>query len=386
MRCGKTALTANLQASYPPKTPSAMVSLRCLLISASLACCQALSAAEAPSAKDSAARDMAVLAAAASKEGRLRSAGMPDAWANWRSTWADLKRLYGIAHEDENMNSAVIISRMAADGAEASLDIGDVGFEYGAIARGRGVSRPHKPAQWAQIPSWAKDEEGYWALAYTGTIAFLVNTRRTGGRVPRSWHELFEGGYKVGIGEVGSSAQSSASVLAAAIALGGDETNLQPALQQFAKLAKQGRLVFKNPGPAKPEQAGVEVFLMWDFLALSQRDKLPKPADYAVLIPSDGSVTSGYTTVLNLHAPHPNAAELAREYIFSDAGQLNLAQGFARPIRIEHLQLPEALRRQLLDSAQYKSARVIKPFVWAWEVKKLPTLWQRQVLQQAGPP
>ncbi|MCV2358686.1 ABC transporter substrate-binding protein [Paucibacter sp. TC2R-5] len=327
------------------------------------------------------------MAAAARAEGRIHSAGMPDTWANWRSTWADLRRLYGIKHVDENMNSAVIISRMAAEGPLASLDIGDVGFEYGAIARGRGISRPHKPALWAQIPAWAKDEEGFWALAYTGTIAFLVNTRRTGGQVPHSWQELFEGRYSVGIGEVGSSAQSSASVLAAAIALGGDESNLQPALQQFAKLAQQGRLVLRNPGPARLEQAAIDVFLMWDFLALSQRDKLPKPTDYAVLIPADGSVTSGYTTVLNRHAAHPNAAELAREYIFSDAGQLNLAQGFARPIRIEHLQLPEALRQRLLDASQYKNARVIKPFVWAWEVKKLPMLWQREVLaKQAGAP
>ena len=321
------------------------------------------------------------LAAAARVEGRIHSAGMPDAWANWRSTWVDLRRLYGLEHVDEGMNSAEIVERMAVEGTKASLDIGDVGFEWGAIARGRGVSRPHKPAQWAQIPAWAKDEDGYWALAYTGTIAFLVNTRRTGGRIPHSWQELFAGGYKVGIGEVGLAAQSSASVLAAAIALGGEETNLQAALLQFAKLAKQGRLEFKNPGPNRAEQAGVEVFLMWDFLALSSRSKAPKPADYTVLIPADGSVTSGYTTVLNRHAPHPNAAELAREYIFSDAGQLNLAQGFARPIRIEHLQLPEPLRRQLLADAQYKNARIIKPFVWAWEVKKLPLVWQRQVVE-----
>lgn len=350
-----------------------MTALRCLLIALALACCQAVGAADV------------ALAAAARAEGLVHSAGMPDTWANWQATWASLKRLHGIAHLDENMNSAHIIERMAAEGAQASLDIGDVGFEWGAIARGRGVSRPHKPATWAQIPAWAKDEDGFWALAYTGTIAFLVNTRRTGGRVPQSWKALFEGGYKVGIGEVGSAAQSSASVLAAAIALGGDETNLRPALLQFAQLARQGRLIVKNPGPARPDQAEVDVFLMWDFLALSNRNKLAKSTDYSVLIPSDGSVTSGYTTLINRHAPHPHAAELVREYIFSDAGQLNLAQGFARPIRIDHLQLPDSMRLRLLDAAQYRSARVIKPFVWAWEVKKLPLVWQREVLALLAP-
>ena len=35
---------------------------------------------------------------------------------------------------------------------------------------------------------------------------------------------------------------------------------------------------------------------------------------------------SGYTTIINKYAKHPNAAKLAREYIFSDAGQINLAR------------------------------------------------------------
>ena len=113
---------------------------------------------------------------------------------------------------------------------------------------------------------------------------------------------------------------------------------------------------------------------------MSYRDKIPNGADYEVLIPADGSVTSGYTTIINKHAPHPNAAMLAREYIFSDAGQLNLARGNARPIRIEHLGLPEDVRKKLVDSVQYKAARAIRPAVWTEEVKKLPRAWQREVM------
>ena len=33
------------------------------------------------------------LMTAARKEGRVHSLGMPDDWANWRATWADLQRL-----------------------------------------------------------------------------------------------------------------------------------------------------------------------------------------------------------------------------------------------------------------------------------------------------
>jgi putative spermidine/putrescine transport system substrate-binding protein len=319
---------------------------------------------------------------AARSEGKLASVGMPDDWANWRGTWADLQRLHGLAHVDTDMSSAEEIAKMEAEKANASVDIGDVGFEFGAIAKARGITRAYKPSTWAQVPDWAKDADGHWALAYTGTIAFAVNTKKVAS-VPRSWKALFQGNYRVLIGEVGRAAQSNAGILAAAVALGGDETQLQSALAEFAKLAKAHRLVTTNATPALMERGEADVFVLWDFNALSYRDKIPNPADYEVLIPSDGSITSGYTTLINKNAPHPNAAMLAREYIFSDAGQINLARGHARPIRADSLKLPDEVRKKLVDNAQYKSARAVRPAVWTDEVKKLPRAWQRAVMDAA---
>jgi putative spermidine/putrescine transport system substrate-binding protein len=316
---------------------------------------------------------------AARAEGKLSSVGMPDDWANWKGTWADLQRLYGLAHVDADMSSAEEIAKIEAERANATVDLGDVGFEFGAIAKARGITRPFKPSTWAQVPDWAKDPDGHWALAYTGTIAFAVNTRRVP-QVPRSWRALFASGVRIGIGEVGRAAQGNAGVLAAAIALGGDETRLAPALAEFAKVVKGRRLVTANPSPAQMERAEADVFVLWDFNGLSYRDKIPNAADYEILIPSDGSVTSGYTTVLNKNAPHPAAARLAREYIFSDAGQINLAHGHARPIRADSMHLPDDVRKKLVDSAQYRVARPVRPAVWSEEVKKLPRAWQRDVM------
>ena len=312
-------------------------------------------------------------------EGRLASVGMPDGWANWRGVWADLQRLYGIAHVDSDMSSAEEIAKIEAERSNASVDIGDVGFEFGAIAKARGITRPYKPATWAQVPGWAKDADGHWALAYTGTIAFAVDTKRMKD-VPRSWKALFGSNARVMIGEVGRAAQANAGVLSAAIALGGDETRLQPALAAFAPLARQHRLVMTNGSPALMERGEADVFVLWDFNALSYRDRIPNAADYEVLIPSDGSVTSGYTTLINRNAPHPNAAMLAREYIFSDAGQVQLARGNARPIRADSLALPDDVRSRLIDGRQYAKARAIRPAVWTDEARKLPRAWQHDVM------
>jgi putative spermidine/putrescine transport system substrate-binding protein len=326
--------------------------------------------------------DLAALERAARAEGKLSSVGMPDDWANWKDTWAEMGKRFGVEHVDSDMSSAEEIAKMLAEGKNGTVDIGDVGFEFGAIARSRGVTAAFKPSTWAQIPAWAKDTDGHWALAYTGTIAFAVNTRRTGGPIT-GWKELLAGKARVDIGEVGRAAQANAGVLAAALALGGDEARLDTALAAFAQLARQGRLITVNPTPALMERGEADVFVMWDFNALAYRDKIPNKSDYTVVIPSDGSVTSGYTTVINANAPHPNAARLTREFIFSDAGQANLARGYARPIRFDVLTLPADLQTRLLPSSQYKAARPVRNVEWAEAAKTLGSRWQSTVLAAA---
>ncbi|MGK8705271.1 ABC transporter substrate-binding protein [Metapseudomonas otitidis] len=316
---------------------------------------------------------------AARKEGAVNSVGMPDSWANWKDTWVDLEKKYGLKHMDTDMSSAQEIAKFAAEKDNATADIGDVGAAFGPIAKEQGVTQPYKPSTWDQIPAWAKDADGHWALAYTGSIAFIVNKQLVK-EVPKSWADLKKGKYKVAIGDVSAAAQAVNGVLAAAIANGGDEKNIQPGLEFFAEIAKQKRLSLSNPTIQTLEKGEVEVGIVWDFNGLSYRDQID-PSRFEVLIPSDGSVISGYTTIINKYAKHPNAAKLAREYIFSDAGQINLAKGNARPIRAEHLTLPAEVQAKLLPNEQYAKVQPIKD-AKAWEAtsKALPQQWQEQVI------
>ncbi|SDJ67647.1 ABC transporter substrate-binding protein [Pseudomonas indica] len=323
--------------------------------------------------------DVQALEKAARAEGEVNSVGMPDSWANWKDTWADLAKQYGLKHMDTDMSSAQEIAKFAAEKDNATADIGDVGAAFGPIAVQQDVTQPYKPTTWEQIPDWAKDKDGHWMLAYTGSIAFIVNKQLVKD-IPTSWAELKKGKYKVAIGDVSAAAQAVNGVLAAAIANGGDEKNIQPGLDFFAEIAEQGRLSLSNPTIQTLEKGEVEVGVVWDFNGLSYRDQID-PSRFEVLIPSDGSVISGYTTIINKYAKHPNAAKLAREYILSDAGQINLAKGNARPIRAEHLTLPEDVKAKLLPNAQYAKVQPIKDAA-AWEAtsKALPQLWQENVI------
>lgn len=318
------------------------------------------------------------LVEAAKKEGQLYSVGMPDDWANWKDTWRDLNTLYGIKHQDTDMSSAQEIAKFAAEGENATADIGDVGIAFGPIAAKKGVTQPYKTSYWNEIPSWAKDKEGHWIMGYTGTMAFLVNKDLVK-VTPKSWRDLLKGNYKVTVGDVGVAAQANSAVLACAYAMGGDEGNIKPAVDFFAQLAKQGRLSTNDPSLAMIEKGEVAVGLLWDFNALNYADKIDRQR-FEVVIPSDGSLISGYATIINRWAKHPNAAKLAREFILSDRGQINLARGYARPIR-SSVKLPEDVRRKLLPQSMYAKARPIRDFkAWEETTAKLQRLWQENVL------
>ncbi|WHX30757.1 extracellular solute-binding protein [Brevibacillus agri] len=314
----------------------------------------------------------------AKQEGEVNSVGMPDTWANWGETWGNLQKEYGLKHKDTDMSSAEELAKFEAEKEDATADIGDVGIAFGPLAKQKGLTLPYKTSYWNDIPDWAKDDEGHWVLGYTGTLAFLTDKTKVQ-NPPKSWADLKSGSYKIAIGDVMKANQAQFAVLAAAYAHGGDEKNIQPGVDFFADLAKNKRLSTSDPSLANLEKGEIEVAIVWDFNALGYRDKIDKNR-FDVIIPEEASVSSGYATLINKYAKHPHAAMLAREYILSDAGQSNLARGYARPIRA-NAKLDESAKAKLLPEEMYKNARPVGDLnAWEETAKKLPQLWQEQVL------
>jgi putative spermidine/putrescine transport system substrate-binding protein len=324
------------------------------------------------------AEDINSLIQAAKKEGAVYSVGMPDDWANWKDTWAQITQKYGLDHHDTDLSSAEEIAKFDAEKSNATADIGDVGQSFCPVAVQRGVTQPYKPSTWNDIPAWAKSADGNCVVDYTGTISFITNKQLVKDP-PKTWADLLKGKYKVTIGAVGVAARANSAVLAAALARGGNEKNLMPGIELFAELAKQGRLSLVDPSVANLEKGEIEVGILWDFTSLSYRDRID-PNRFAVNIPSDGSVTTGYTLIINKYAKHPNAAKLVREYVLSDQGQLNLARGYARPIRTS-VKFPADVQAKLLPASEYKSVKSIQDFAaWDESIKKLPRQWQETVM------
>lgn len=320
----------------------------------------------------------------AKEDGKVESVGMPDTWANWGETWSELTEKYGIKHVDTDMSSAEEISLFKTEGKNATKDIGDVGQAFGPVAEEEGVTLKYKTSYWDSIPDWAKDDDGDWIIGYYGTMAMIVNNKIVD-KAPTSFEDILNGDYKVAVGDVQAATQAQYAVLAAAIAYGGDESNIQPGLEYFRKIAEQGRLDLGEFTQARIEKGEVGVAFLWDYNALGYREQFVNNnanADFSIYIPEEASIQSGYCTIINQYSKRPYAAALARDYILSDEGQINLAKGYARPVR--DVELPKEVADKLLDDSQYKNARMVKDQeAWDKTAKTIGALWQEEVVAYA---
>ena len=319
--------------------------------------------------------------AAAQEEGTVNSVGMPDTWANWIQTWEDLGAKYGITHEDLDMSSAEEIAMFKEEGKDGTKDIGDVGQQWGPVAESEGVTLKYKTSYWDEIPDWAKDDDGDWVVCYYGTISIITNDKLVK-NAPTSFEDILNGDYKVTIGDVTTASQAQHAILATAYAMGGDIDNMQPAYDFWKTLAEQGRLDVGETSVARIENGEIAVALLWDYNALGYRDNAVAnnpDASYTVNIPSDGSVQSGYCSIININAPNPAAACLAREYILSDEGQINLAIGYATPIR--DVELPAEVAEKRIDSAQYgDNVHSIDYDKWTDVCQDVITYWSENII------
>lgn len=313
----------------------------------------------------------------AKEEGEVASLGMPDTWANWIETWEEIEKNYGIKHSDTDMSSAEEIAKFEAEKNSPTSDIGDVGISFGPIAEQKGLTLPYKTSYWDEIPDWAKDDNGDWVVGYTGTIAVITDKTKVK-EAPKTWEDIKNGDYKVVVGDVSKATQAQNAVLSAAFAFGGDETNIQPGIDFFAELAKQGRISLGDASPANLEKGEVEVAFLWDFNALNYADQIDRDR-FEITILDEGAVMSGYATIINKYANNPYAAMLSREYILSDEGQENLAKGYARPIR--NVELSDDVKEKLLDDSEYTNVKTISDYeAWEKTAATLPQKWQQEVL------
>ena len=310
----------------------------------------------------------------------MQSVGMPDNWADWASLWKNLKDNYGITHTDADMSSAEELQMFTTEGENGTKDIGDVGMGFTQQVIDEDLTQGYKTSYWDSVPDWAKGEDGKWMIAYTGATTFLSNKTlldQDGESVPTSWDDIKNGSYKVAIGDInGGNAQ--AAIIASNFALGGDLDNLDPAFEFWTQMAEDGRINTLDITQQNFETGEVQVGVVWSFTGVPYSKNITD-YDMEATVPTDGSIQSGYASVINKYAPHPNAAALAREVMFSDEGQGYLAGAGGIPTRtdveIEGYDASQYDNCILMDDTDAYS-KACEEVVSRWEEEITPLLVQ----------
>ena len=89
-------------------------------------------------------------------------------------------------------------------------------------------------------------------------------------------------------------------------------------------------------------------------------------------MPKSGVVAGVYVQAISAYAPHPNAAKLWMEYLYSDEGQLGWLKGYCHPIRFNDLVAKGAVPQEMLDKL---------PPAAAYEAAVFPTLGEQALMK-----
>jgi putative spermidine/putrescine transport system substrate-binding protein len=283
---------------------------------------------------------MAKLIAAAKAEGTLTTIALPHDWCNYGGTIDAFKAKYGIAVNElaPDGSSGDEIEAVKANkdskGPQAP-DVLDIGFAFGPQAQADGLLQPYKVSTWDSIPSETKDPDGYWYGDYYGVIAFIVNTD-VQSKVPQDWSDLLKPDYKGQValsGDPRTGTQDILSVFASALANGGSLDNAQPGLDFFKQLNSVGNLIPLGGTNALVAKGETPIRLAWDYNLLAARDSFAGNPKAEVVIPKTGRLAGIYVQAISAYAPHPNAAKLWMEFLYSDEGQITWMKGYCHPIR-----------------------------------------------------
>jgi putative spermidine/putrescine transport system substrate-binding protein len=326
--------------------------------SASTAASQpAPSTAEGSTAPSSATGNMDKLIADAKAEGGLTTIALPHSWCNYGEVISGFTAKYSIPINELNPDAGsgdeveAIKANKDNKGPQAP-DVIDVGLAFGPQAKADGLIAPYKVATWADIPDTAKDADGYWYGDYYGVLAFESN-KTVVPTPPADWADLLDASHKNQVALAGDprvSNQAIQTVFAAALANGGSLDNAQPGLDYFKKLNDLGNLVPTIAKPGTIDQGATPITIRWTYNALQHKKDSAGNPEIDVTVPKSGRFAGVYVQAISAYAPHPNAAKLWMEYLYSDEGQNLWLKGFCNPIRYEAMAKANAIPADLAAS------------------------------------
>lgn len=323
----------------------------------------------APAPTTAAVNPLDKLIADAKTEGQLTVIALPHDWCGYGDVISGFQKKYGLKINELNPDAGsgdevqAIVANKDNKGPQAP-DVIDVGLSFGPQAKSQNLIAAYKVSTWSTIPDSAKDADGFWYGDYYGVLAFEVNSDLVK-NVPQDWADLLKPEYKGMValaGDPRASNQAIQGVYAAGLSTGAKTAADAgtAGLNYFAQLNKAGNFVPTIGKAASLAQGATPIVIRWDYNALADNDTLKGNPKVATIVPKSGVVAGVYVQAISAYAPHPNAAKLWMEYLYSDEGQVGWLAGYCHPIRFNDLaknnKIPQNLLSKLPPADAYAKA------------------------------
>ncbi|MHB1171188.1 MAG: ABC transporter substrate-binding protein [Lacisediminihabitans sp.] len=319
-----------------------------------------VNAATATSAKDFGGLD--ALVTAAEKEGALNVIALPDDWANYGKIIAAFKKKYPkiTVNSANPQGSSAEEIKAAGDlkGQDTAPDVFDLGTAVALASTS--YFAPYQVVNWADIPAANKENAGLWVNDYTGSMSIGYDSNIIK-KAPTKLDDLLGSEYKGKVAINGDPTQAGAAFAAVGLATvlsGGTLDSFQPGIDFFQKVKKAGNFLPVDPTPATIASGETPVVFDWSYNNHAVSATVPS---WKVTTLPGAAYTSYYNQAINKGAPHPAAARLWQEFLFTpEAQNLYLAAG-AYPVTLVAMEAAKTVDKNALSTVGTLPKQLVTP-------------------------
>ena len=275
---------------------------------------------------------MTALIAAAKSEGRLNVIALPRDWANYGAILDKFTATYGIPITSDNPDGS------SQDEVNAVKQLGTTSRAPDVLDIGMAVAlanldlfAPYQVSTWSDILAGQKESTGLWVQDYGGFMSVGYDSSK----VPTitSFDDLKGPAFKGKVALNGNPKQANAAlngVMMANLAEGGSLDDISKGVDFFHTMKQLGNFVPVQATTATVKNGTTPVVFDWDYLSAAHGVDVPA---WKVFVPNNAVLGGYYAQAVSKTAPHPAAARLWEEFLYSNTGQNLWLAGLARPVR-----------------------------------------------------
>lgn len=301
------------------------------------------------------------LETAAKAEGRLNVIALPRDWANYGEIIDAFTAKYPEITVEEQSPDVSSAEEIQAAETNAGLDTAPDVFDLGLTValQNTDVFAPYKVQTWDEIPDALKEPTGLFVGDYGGYMSIGYDSSKF--PEPTSLDDLLGADYKGSVAINGDPTQAGAAFAAVGLSTvqsDGTLDDFQPGIDFFSELNAAGNMLKVDVTSATVASGETPVVFDWDYLnAAHAADN----DDWKVVVLPGTGYAGYYNQAINKDAPHPAAARLWQEFLYSDEVQNLWLKGGARPVRMEAMIEAGTIDQELADALPEVPSETVVP-------------------------